>query len=152
MICPACGSSNDRVLDSRASSDGFEIRRRRECTECNYRFSTIERIEGLVPKVVKKDGTKQAYNETKILNSLMVACSKRPVTEEEMQAIVSAITDEVNNNPKREISSRKIGEYIMEQLYVKDKVAYVRFASVYKDFTNPESFAEEVKKISGETL
>ncbi len=149
MICPACGSSNDRVLDSRASSDGFEIRRRRECGDCNYRFSTIERIEGLVPKVVKKDGVKQEYNETKILNSLMVACSKRPVTKEEMQAIVSNITDRVNNNPKREISSREIGEYIMEQLYKKDKVAYVRFASVYKDFTNPESFAEEVKKIAG---
>ena len=148
MICPVCGENDDKVLDSRASSEGYEIRRRRECLKCGYRFSTIERIEGLVPMVVKKNGLKETYNESKILRSLAVACSKRPVSSEQMNNIATEITDMVNNNFKREISSTAIGEHIMKRLRELDKVAYVRFASVYKDFTDPKLFAEEVDKIS----
>lgn len=151
MICPFCGENNDKVLDSRASFSGYGIRRRRECRSCGQRFSTLEQIEGLEPTVVKKDGSRQPYSESKILRSLAVACSKRPVTPEQMNAIAGEAYDLVNNSYKHEITSNEIGELIMERLKTLDKVAYVRFASVYKDFTNPELFAEEVKKISDES-
>jgi len=148
MICPVCSANNDKVLDSRASAEGYEIRRRRECLECGNRFSTVERIEGLIPTVVKKSGSKEVYDESKLLRSLSVACSKRPVTSEQMASIAREVTELVSNNHRREITSTQIGELVMQRLKEMDKVAYVRFASVYKDFTDPELFAEEVKKIS----
>ena len=146
MICPVCGENDDKVLDSRASSEGYEIRRRRECLKCGYRFSTVERIEGLIPMVVKKNGVKETYNESKILRSLAVACSKRPVSSEQMNSIAAEITDMVNNNFKREITSTAIGEHIMKRLRELDKVAYVRFASVYKDFTDIDSFVAAISE------
>ena len=148
MKCPKCGADNDKVIDTRPSDEGRAIRRRRVCIECEYRYSTTERAEVLGMKVIKKDGTRQDFSREKLMAGLASACSKRPVSSEQMNSIATEITDMVNNNFKREISSTAIGEHIMERLRKLDKVAYVRFASVYKDFTDPKLFAEEVDKIS----
>ena len=150
MICIKCGKNNDKVLDSRPTEDGYSIRRRRECIECGYRFSTVERIEDLYPTVIKKNGTREPFMAEKIMASLNIACSKRGVSPQDKEKIVAEISDKVNNTYNREITSSEIGEFIMNRLRNMDKVAYVRFASVYKDFTDPQSFADEVSRISDE--
>ena len=150
MICIKCGKNNDNVLDSRPTEDGYSIRRRRECIECGYRFSTVERIEDLYPTVIKKNGTREPFMADKIMASLNIACSKRGVSPQDKEKIVAEISDKVNNTYNREITSSEIGEFIMNRLRNMDKVAYVRFASVYKDFTDPQSFADEVSRISDE--
>ena len=150
MICIKCGKNNDKVLDSRPTEDGYSIRRRRECIECGYRFSTVERIEDLYPTVIKKNGTREPFMPEKIMASLNIACSKRGVSPQDKEKIVAEISDKVNNTYNREITSSEIGEFIMKRLRNMDKVAYVRFASVYKDFTDPQSFADEVSRISDE--
>ena len=150
MICIKCGKNNDKVLDSRPTEDGYSIRRRRECIECGYRFSTVERIEDLYPTVIKKNGTREPFMADKIMASLNIACSKRGVSPQDKEKIVAEISAKVNNTYNREITSSEIGEFIMNRLRNMDKVAYVRFASVYKDFTDPQSFADEVSRISDE--
>ncbi|MCR4669609.1 MAG: transcriptional regulator NrdR [Saccharofermentans sp.] len=149
MICPYCAKDNDKVVDSRASESGYAIRRRRVCLECNGRFSTIEKIEGFLPTVIKKNGTKEPFVPSKLKTSLEIACSKRPVSNQLLTDIVSCVENDIMQRYRQEITSNEIGEYVMKRLYEADKVAYVRFASVYKDFTDPESFAQEVAKFAG---
>ncbi len=146
MRCPYCTNSSIKVLDKRMNTDGI-IRRRRECLKCNKRFTTHERIETMPLKVVKKSGDKEHFNKDKILKGLLRACEKRPVTSEQIDSMLTEIEAELRSNDTPEIHSQVIGELIMEKLIQLDKVAYVRFASVYKDFTDIQSFEDMIKNI-----
>ena len=148
MRCPKCGNTDDKVIDTRPSEEGRTIRRRRECLQCNYRFSTIERVEGISLKVVKKDGTRQDFSSDKLLEGLSVACSKRPVSNEDLVSIVSEVENMLQEQKNGEISTKVIGEHVMRRLKELDKVAYVRFASVYHDFTDVSSFTKEIENIN----
>ena len=147
MKCPYCGDQDSKVIDSRHSEDGASIRRRRECLACQKRFTTYETVESLPIIVVKKDGSRQSFDRTKILNGMVRACEKRPVSMAEMEAAVTDIEQVMQNSLEREISSRKIGELVMERLKPLDEVAYVRFASVYRQFKDINSFMQELNKI-----
>ena len=144
MRCPKCGSADDKVIDTRPSDEGRVIRRRRECVFCGNRFSTIERIEGLQLKVVKKDGTREDFSREKLMGGLSAACSKRPVSNDQLNAIVNEIETMLQDKYSGEMSTTAIGEHIMKSLREIDKVAYVRFASVYRDFTDVASFTKEI--------
>ena len=145
MKCPFCRMDNDRVIDSRASDDGFAIRRRRECLNCKRRYTTYERLEEMAVKVVKKDGIREPFIRDKIRNGLARACWKRPISDDQMEAVVAAVEGEVYANFDREIPSREIGEMVMEHLGELDQVAYVRFASVYRQFKDVRDFVEELR-------
>ena len=149
MICPKCGDPDDKVIDTRPSEEGRCIRRRRECNSCGYRYSTIERVENTGYKVVKKDGTRQDFSRDKLMDGLSSACSKRPISNEDLTKIVNEIENALQNQRNSEISSSVIGEMVMNRLRELDKVAYVRFASVYRDFTDVSSFTKEVENING---
>ena len=149
MICPKCGANDDKVLDSRPTDDGFAVRRRRVCLVCGARFSTIEKIEGLKPMVVKKDGSKQLYDPDKILRSLDVACQKRGVSQQVKENICSDITHIVDERFNKEITSSEIGEFIMSKLMDIDRVSYVRFASVYRQFVDVDMFISELRAMGG---
>lgn len=144
MRCPFCRVDNDRVIDSRASQDGFAIRRRRECLACRRRYTTYERIEETAIKVVKKDGVRDAFQREKIKKGLEKACWKRPVSDEQIEAVVSAIEADVYANFDTEVESRYLGEMVMKQLRQLDQVAFVRFASVYREFEDVRDFVEEL--------
>ena len=146
MRCPYCTNSSIRVLDKRINTDGI-IRRRRECLKCGKRFTTHERIETMPLKIVKKSGQKEHFNKDKILKGVLRACEKRPVNPEEIDNLLIEIEAELRSNDTQEIHSQVIGELVMEKLMKLDKVAYVRFASVYKDFTDIESFEDMIKNI-----
>lgn len=152
MICPKCQSEDIKVTDSRTAEDGSAIRRRRLCNDCGFRFSTIERIEGLEPMVIKKDGTRQLFSRDKLLSGLTVACSKRPVSNGQMLSICKLVETKILKEKNQEMRSDMIGEIVMGKLREIDKVAYVRFASVYKDFTNPETFADWVEGMAAENV
>jgi transcriptional repressor NrdR len=145
MKCPYCRVDNDRVTDSRASEDGFAIRRRRECVHCRRRYTTYERIEEQVIKVVKKDGVRVRYEREKIKRGLEKACWKRPISDEQIEAVVSTIESDVFANFEAEVESRYLGELAMQHLRQLDQVAYVRFASVYRDFEDVRDFVEELQ-------
>ena len=145
MKCPFCGHLEDKVIDSRPAEDGSSIRRRRECLSCSSRFTTYEKVELLPLLVIKKDGTREVYSQEKLLGGLMKACEKRPVSSEQLQAIVSYVENQIQNTAKREISTNEIGEMVMQQLKDIDEVAYVRFASVYRQFKDVNSFMDELK-------
>ncbi|MBO4474659.1 MAG: transcriptional repressor NrdR [Clostridiales bacterium] len=145
MKCPFCGHLEDKVIDSRPAEDGSSIRRRRECLSCTSRFTTYEKVEVLPLLVIKKDGTRQAYNQEKLLGGLMKACEKRPVSSDQLTAIVTYVENQIQNTAKREISTNEIGEMVMQQLKGIDEVAYVRFASVYRQFKDVNSFMEELQ-------
>ena len=147
MKCPYCGDQDSKVIDSRHSEDGASIRRRRECLACQKRFTTYETVESLPIIVVKKDGSRQSFDRTKILNGMVRACEKRPVSMAEMEAAVTDIEQVMQNSLEREISSSEIGELVMERLKPLDEVAYVRFASVYRQFKDINSFMAELNKI-----
>lgn len=147
MKCPYCGDQDSKVIDSRHSEDGASIRRRRECLACQKRFTTYETVEILPIIVVKKDGSRQSFDRTKILNGMVRACEKRPVSMAEMEAAVTDIEQVMQNSLEREISSSEIGELVMERLKPLDEVAYVRFASVYRQFKDINSFMQELNKI-----
>ena len=147
MKCPYCGDQDSKVIDSRHSEDGASIRRRRECLACQKRFTTYETVESLPIIVVKKDGSRQSFDRTKILNGMVRACEKRPVSMAEMEAAVTDIEQVMQNSLEREISSSEIGELVMERLKPLDEVAYVRFASVYRQFKDINSFMQELDKI-----
>ena len=147
MTCPYCGDQDSKVIDSRHSEDGASIRRRRECLACQKRFTTYETVESLPIIVVKKDGSRQSFDRTKILNGMVRACEKRPVSMAEMEAAVTDIEQVMQNSLEREISSSEIGELVMERLKPLDEVAYVRFASVYRQFKDINSFMQELNKI-----
>ncbi len=142
MKCPSCGSEDIKVVDSRPVDENNSIRRRRECLTCHNRFTTYEVIDAFQPVVIKKDGTKELFDRNKLLAGLLRACQKRPVNAE---ALANEIEAEINNSLRREITSSEIGEISMEKLRVRDAVAYVRFASVYREFKDVETFMKELE-------
>lgn len=147
MLCPFCGHLEDKVIDSRESKEGNNIRRRRECLSCQKRFTTYERIEEIPFMVVKKDGRRERFDRQKILNGLLKACEKRPVPIPKLAEIVDQVESEMMNEPERELSSNRIGEILMARLKELDKIAYVRFASVYRDFQDEEAFFNEIRRL-----
>ncbi|MBQ0012420.1 MAG: transcriptional repressor NrdR [Clostridiales bacterium] len=145
MKCPFCGHLEDRVIDSRPAEDGSSIRRRRECLSCSGRFTTYEKVELHPLLVIKKDGTREAYSQDKLMNGILKACEKRPVSSDQMTSMVEYIENQIQSTIKREISTIEIGELVMQQLKDIDEVAYVRFASVYRQFKDVNSFMEELQ-------
>ncbi len=145
MKCPSCRSKNTKVIDSRMNSDGTSIRRRRECLKCERRFTTYEYVEHVPLMVVKKDGRRQPFDRTKIVNGLVKACEKRPVSIDKIEEITIDIERTVQKKYDREVDSRVVGEFIMEKLSGLDEVAYVRFASVYRQFRDVNQFMSELK-------
>ncbi len=147
MKCPFCEFEESKVIDSRPTDEGEAIRRRRECLECGKRFTTYEKIENIPLMVIKKDGSRQMFDREKLLNGIMRACEKRPVSTSDMEHIVNEIENATQNLLQREISSEKIGEMVMERLPEIDEVAYVRFASVYRQFKDINTFVDEINKL-----
>ncbi|MFM7076805.1 MAG: transcriptional regulator NrdR [Planctomycetaceae bacterium] len=147
MRCPFCRTDNDRVIDSRSIDDGANIRRRRECLACRRRFTTYERVERQLLSVVKKGGVREPFDREKIRSGLAIACGKRPVTDQTIEGIVSAVEQECHDAFETEVPSRMIGERVMELLRGVDQVAYVRFASVYREFKDARDFVHEVEPI-----
>lgn len=150
MRCPFCRVDNDRVIDSRASQDGFAIRRRRECLACKRRYTTYEKLEEPALKVVKKDGLRMPFERDKIKRGLEKACYKRPVSDEQIEALVSAIENDVLAEADSEVETRRLGELVMQRLRDLDQVAYVRFASVYREFKDVQDFVDELGPILAE--
>ena len=143
MKCPACGSINSKVVDSRPMTEGNSIRRRRECLDCQKRFTTYEIIETVQMFVIKKSGAKEIFDRNKLLSGIMKACEKRPVNAED---IVAEIESELQNSLSNEVTTKEIGEIVMDKLKARDEVAYVRFASVYREFKDIDTF---IKELSG---
>ena len=150
MKCPSCGHLEDKVIDSRPSSDGSSIRRRRECLECQRRFTTYENIETLPLIVIKKDLSRETFDRNKILNSIIRACDKRQVTLSQMDEAVTEIEITLQNTLQNEITSDRIGELVMDKLKGLDEVAYIRFASVYRQFKDIGAFMAELQKLLAE--
>jgi transcriptional repressor NrdR len=147
MKCPYCGFAQDRVVDSRESKEADSIRRRRECERCNKRFTTYERLDEIPYMVVKKDGRREKFERQKVLSGLLRACEKRPVSAGKLEAIVDETEAFLMDSPERERTTSQIGELIMDQLRTIDKVAYIRFASVYRDFKDVREFKEELEQL-----
>lgn len=147
MRCLFCGHLESKVIDSRSTEEGTTIRRRRECLECGKRFTTYEKIETIPIIVIKKDGTREAFDRDKISNGILRACEKRPVSLKEVEALIDDIEAKMYNMLEREVSSEKIGEMVMERLQKLDEIAYVRFASVYRQFKDINSFMDELAKL-----
>lgn len=145
MKCPYCGAITDKVIDSRSSKEGDVIRRRRECLSCKERFTSYERVEELYPLVIKRDGRREHYDKHKIMTGLQKACEKRPIPIQKLDAIIRDIEKKIITLGDKEIHSTLIGEEVMKSLRELDKVAYVRFASVYRQFKDINEFMEEVK-------
>ena len=146
MKCPFCGDQESKVVDSRHSEDGLSIRRRRECMNCQRRFTTYEYVETLPIIVVKRDGSRQAFDRNKILNGMVRACEKRQVPFAELERVTTEIEQTIQNSLEREVTADKIGEMVMERLKPLDEVAYIRFASVYRRFQDVNSFMQEVSR------
>ncbi|WP_321475583.1 transcriptional regulator NrdR [uncultured Paludibaculum sp.] len=147
MNCPFCGFKEDRVIDSRESKEGDVIRRRRECLQCVRRFTTYERIDEVPYMVVKKDGRREKFDRQKVLSGLLKACEKRPISMTKLAELVDEVEGRLADKGEREISTTEIGELLMRQLIPLDKIAYVRFASVYRDFQDVEAFLSELKDL-----
>jgi transcriptional repressor NrdR len=147
VTCPFCGHRQDRVIDSRESKEGDSIRRRRECLKCERRFTTYERSDEIPYMVVKRDGRREKFDRQKVLEGLLKACEKRPVPMAKLAEMVDEIDSKLADSPEREISTTAIGELLMERLRAVDKIAYVRFASVYRDFQDIEAFLAELKDL-----
>ena len=147
MKCPYCGDEESKVIDSRPTEDGERIRRRRECLACQKRFTTYEIIERLPLVVVKRDGSRQSFDKVKLINGMVRACEKRPVTLSQLESIADDIEQELQSALEREISTVDIGEMVMARLKTVDEVAYVRFASVYRSFKDINTFMEELSKL-----
>ena len=150
MKCPYCGFSESKVIDSRPADENASIRRRRECLSCAKRFTTYETVESLPMVVVKKDGSRQSFDRAKILGGMIRACEKRPVPMADMEKIAGEIEQDLQNSMEREIRSEVIGEMVMERLRTVDQVAYVRFASVYRQFQDIDTFMAELTKLLSE--
>ena len=147
MLCVFCSNSESKVIDSRGSDDGSSIRRRRECLSCGKRFTTYEKIENIPLVVIKKDKSRQPFDREKILQGLLRACEKRPVSLEQLEALIDGIESGIQNSLKREIVSEEIGEMCLSGLRGIDEVAYVRFASVYRRFNNVDTFMQELTEL-----
>ncbi len=150
MKCPYCGYSESKVIDSRPADEGASIRRRRECLSCSKRFTTYETVESLPMVVVKKDGSRQSFDRRKVLGGMIRACEKRPVPLADLEKISEEIEQDLQNSMEREISTEKIGEKVMDRLRNVDQVAYVRFASVYRQFKDIDTFMAELNKLLAE--
>lgn len=148
MKCPFCGRLNNKVINSRLTPDETSIRRRRECIDCGSRFTTYEYVERTPVLVVKRDGRRQPWDRQKLIGGLMRACEKRPVTLEQIDALVSEVDKELQNQMEPEVSSLRIGEMVLSRLRGLDEVAYVRFASVYRQFRDVSEFSEEIKTLA----
>lgn len=146
MKCPYCGHTESRVIDTRATEDDISIRRRRICEACERRFTTYEKVEIRPLIIIKKDNNREPYQRSKIASGIVRACYKRPVSAEDIQKTVDAVERELHNRESQEISSNDVGEIVMEKLKTLDAVAYVRFASVYREFKDVETFADELKQ------
>ena len=144
MKCPFCFNDESKVVDSRSTDDNTTIRRRRECTKCNKRYTTYEKIEDIPILVVKRDLTRENFNKEKIVNGLIIACQKRPVSRKQIEEIAEEIEKKISNNMLTEIESEKIGEMVMKRLKEIDEISYVRFASVYRQFKDINTFLEEI--------
>lgn len=147
MKCPYCGFEDDKVIDSRPTEEGAVVRRRRECIKCQKRYTTYEKVEVVPIVVIKKDKTREPFNRDKIINGLLRACEKRPVSLHDIEKIADSIETHVQNSLEKEITSIEIGEMVMQNLKDIDEVAYVRFASVYRQFKDINTFFEELKKL-----
>jgi len=147
MKCPFCNHLQDKVVDSRESKEGDAIRRRRECLACERRYTTYERIDEVPYMVVKKDGRREKFDRQKVLAGLLKACEKRPVSMGRLSEMVNQVESKVSDSPDREISTIEVGEFLMERLRELDKIAYVRFASVYRDFQDEQAFFNELKNL-----
>ena len=145
MRCPYCRQDHDKVVDSRSSGEGATIRRRRECLACARRFTTYEKVETLPIRVVKKDGRRVEFDRMKIFSGLLKACEKRPISTDVIEQVVGDIENEIYSHYDKEVSTRQVGQLVMKKLREVDKVAYVRFASVYREFKDVTDFVEEVK-------
>jgi len=152
LKCPFCNHLHDKVVDSRESKEGDAIRRRRECLACERRYTTYERIDEVPYMVVKKDGRREKFDRQKVLGGLLKACEKRPVSMAKLSDLVNRVETRVSDSPDREISTIAIGEFLMESLRELDKIAYVRFASVYRDFQDEEAFFNELKLLMRQKL
>lgn len=150
MKCPFCDYEEAKVVDSRPTDEGHAIRRRRECIKCKNRFTTYEKVEEIPLVVVKKDGNRESYNRNKIFNGIIKACEKRPVPIEMMETVIDRIEKKLHNSMEKEISSNVIGQMVMEELKALDEVAYVRFASVYRQFKDINTFIDELTKLVNE--
>jgi transcriptional repressor NrdR len=148
MKCPFCGHVEDRVIDSRESKEGDSIRRRRQCNACEKRFTTYERIDEVPYMVIKKDGRREKFDRQKVLGGLLKACEKRPISMVRLSDLVNQAEAKVTDSPDREITTTEIGEFLMDTLRGIDKIAYVRFASVYRDFQDEQAFLNELKSLT----
>jgi transcriptional repressor NrdR len=149
MRCPFCENDDTKVIDSRHTDEGHAIRRRRECEKCNKRFTTYEKVEEVILMVIKKDGSRETFDRNKVMNGIIKACEKRPVPIAEVEKIVDDIERGLNNLMEKEVKSTFIGELIMDRLKDLDEVAYVRFASVYRQFTDINTFVKEIEGLLG---
>lgn len=147
MRCPKCEYDDSKVIDSRSAEDGMAIRRRRECLECGHRFTTYERLGERPIIVIKSDGSSEAFDREKLLRGLLIACAKRPVTHEQMDALITDIETTLRTGTSGEIGSKDLGEMVLTRLAHVDDVAYIRFASVYKDFKSVEEFSEALSEV-----
>lgn len=150
MYCPFCNETETKVIDSRLVFDGYQIRRRRECSMCRERFTTFETAELVMPRIIKRDGSREPFNEDKLRNGLVRALEKRPVSVEQTEKTINRIMSELRATGEREVASEMLGNLIMEALKVLDKVAYVRFASVYRSFEDIREFGEEIARLGDE--
>ena len=149
MRCPFCGENEDRVIDSRVSREGDVIRRRRECVDCERRFTTYERVEEILPTVVKKDGSRETFDRLKIMNGLKRACEKRPISIETLEKITDGVEAKLQVEGRKEVPSQEIGAHVMAALRTLDVVAYVRFASVYREFRDVDEFMVTLREFLG---
>ena len=147
MKCPFCGHVEDKVIDSRSSNEDKSVRRRRECMKCKKRFTTYEYIEEVPLMVIKKDGRREAFDRNKIISGILKACEKRPVSMEKVEAVVDRVEKDLQKNFDREVKAQVIGELVMDHLHKMDEVAYVRFASVYRQFKDINHFMKELKDL-----
>ena len=150
MHCPFCGEQDTKVIDSRLAHDGAQVRRRRECVACAERFTTFESAELVVPRIIKSNGAREPFNEKKMTAGMMRALEKRPVESENVDAAISRIQHRLRASGEREIASRQLGEWVMNELRALDQVAYVRFASVYRSFEDVNAFREEIERLEKE--
>ncbi|MCQ2547698.1 MAG: transcriptional regulator NrdR [Clostridia bacterium] len=150
MKCPFCNSEDTRVVDSRSTDDGHAIRRRRICDSCDKRFTTYEKVERTLIMVVKKDGSRQAFDGDKLVRGILKSCEKRPVTVGQVEELVADVERQLANTMEKEVESSYVGELVMDKLKDLDQVAYVRFASVYRQFTDVNTFVKEIEKLLGD--
>ena len=147
MYCPFCSATDTKVIDSRLVSDGHRVRRRRECLACHERYTTFESAELVMPRIIKRDGSREPFNEDKMRSGLLRALEKRPVSTEEMELSINKLKSQLRATGEREVSSEMLGTIIMKQLKSLDKVAYIRFASVYRSFEDIKEFGEEIARL-----